>query len=182
MRDATRPAWRKGGIASVSEPLEPKRISLDSIPRALQRVERYRLLNQPEQAESICLDVLEVDPSNQEAIVMLILALTDQFGGGGASSTRPRPRDYVAQLDDEYKRNYYAGVVREREARAHLRRGWAQASAYGAFREAMECFEKAAAIRPAGDDDALLRWNACVRTIRRANLQPRPDEPEPQLE
>jgi tetratricopeptide (TPR) repeat protein len=166
----------------MSEPFEPKRISLDSIPRALQRVERYRLLNEPEQAESICLDILEVDPTNQEAIVMLILALTDQFGRGGASSSARRPRDYVAQLADEYNRNYYAGIIREREARSHLRRGMAQASAYGALREAMDWFDKAAAIRPPGDDDALLRWNACVRTIRRANLQPRPDEPELQLE
>jgi hypothetical protein len=166
----------------MSEPLEPRRISFDSIPRALQRVERYRLLNEPEQAESICLDILDVDPTNQEAIVMLILSLTDQVGRDGTSSSARRPRDYVPQLTDEYKRNYYTGIISEREARSGLRRGMAQGSAYSALRQAMDWFEKAAAIRPAGDDDALLRWNACVRTIRRANLQPPADEPEQQLE
>jgi hypothetical protein len=166
----------------MAEQLEPKRISRDSIPRALQRVERYRLLNEPEQAESICLDILDVEPSNQEAIAMLILALTDQFAGGGSASDRRNPRQYVDQLSDAYQRSYYAGIIREREARAHLRRGMAQTSAYLALREAMDWFEKAAAIRPAADDDALLRWNACVRTIRRANLEPPPHEPELQLE
>ncbi len=164
------------------ESLEPQRISRGSIPRALQRVERYRLLNEPEQAESICLDILEVDPTNQEATVMLILALTDQFGTAGAASSPRRPLDYLTRLGDEYKRNYYAGIICEREGRSHLRRGRARASAYGALREAMEWFEKAAAIRPVDDDDALLRWNACVRTIHRANLKSTPDEPELQLE
>ncbi len=113
---------------------------------------------------------------------MLILALTDQFGGAGGSSGARRPREYIPQLADEYKRHYYTGIICEREGRAHLRRGRAQDAAYGALREAMDWFEKAAPIRPPGDDDALLRWNACVRTIRRGNLQPRPVEPEALLE
>ncbi len=166
----------------MSDPFTLRRISIASIPKALGRVERYRLLNEPEQAESICLDILEVDPDNQDALVMLILALTDQFGTSDASAGAQRVGEYVTRLTDEYQRNYYSGVIRERRARAHLRRGMARAFGFDAFREAMEWFEKAAAVRPEGNDDALLRWNACVRTINRANLEPRQVEAEQQLE
>jgi tetratricopeptide (TPR) repeat protein len=166
----------------VSDPFALRRISKSSIPKALERVERYRLLNEPEQAESICLDILEVDPDNQDALVMLILALTDQFGTSEASPNAQRLGEYVARLTDEYQRNYYNGIVRERRARASLRRGMAQAFGFDAFREAMEWFEKAAAVRPEGNDEALLRWNACVRTIARAKLEPREVEAEQQLE
>jgi hypothetical protein len=166
----------------MSEPFDLKPISIASIPRALAKAERYRLLNEPEQAESICLDILETERANQEALVTLILALTDQFGTVGASPSARRASDYLARLTDEYQRNYYGGIIRERQAWAYLRRGMARAFAFDAFREAMDWFEKAAAIRPDGDDEALLRWNACVRVIRRANLQPRPEEPEQLLE
>ena len=166
----------------MSEPFDLKPISIASLPRALEKAERYRLLNEPEQAESICLDILDAEPANRKALVTLILALTDQFGTVGAPLSAQRAGDYLARLTDEYQRNYYGGIIRERQARAYLRRGMARAFAYDAFREAMDFFEKAAAIRPDGDDEALLRWNACVRTIRRADLQPRPEEPEQLLE
>jgi hypothetical protein len=166
----------------MSEPFDLKPISIASLPRALEKAERYRLLNEPEQAESICLDILDAEPANRKALVTLILALTDQFGTVGAPPSAQRAGDYLARLTDEYQRNYYGGIIRERQARAYLRRGMARAFAYDAFREAMDFFEKAAAIRPDGDDEALLRWNACVRTIRRADLQTRPEEPEQLLE
>src|SRR4051812_45408249 len=57
-----------------------KKISREAIARATQKAERYRLLNQSWATESICLDILEVDPTNQPVLVMLILAITDQFG------------------------------------------------------------------------------------------------------
>ena len=62
---------------------ELKRIAPDSIPEALSKVERYRLLNEPSLAESICLDILAVAPENQDALISLLLARTDQFGAGG---------------------------------------------------------------------------------------------------
>jgi hypothetical protein len=165
----------------MSESFDLRPISFASIAGALQKAERYRLLNQPEQAESICLDILDVDPTDQDALVVLILALTDQFGTSEPPGAG-RAADFVSRLTDEYKRAYYTGIIRERQARAFLRRGMARGSAFEAFREAMDWFEKAAAIRPGGDDDALLRWNACVRTVRRANLRPSPAEGEPPLE
>src|SRR5262245_54777237 len=58
-----------------------KALSSEAVPRALAKAERYRLLNEPGEAESICLDALVADPDNQEAIAILLLALTDQFVG-----------------------------------------------------------------------------------------------------
>jgi tetratricopeptide (TPR) repeat protein len=166
----------------MSDSFDLRPISFASIEMALERAMRYRLLNDPEQAESICLDILEVDPDNQDALVTLILALTDQLGAGEAPLSSRVMNDYVNRLTDEYKRNYYGGIIRERQARAFLHKGMARSSAYDAFLEAMDLFEKAAAIRPDGNDEALMRWNACVRTIRRAHLQRRPAETEQPLE
>ena len=56
-----------------------KPMSKDAVPGALAKAERYRLLNEPGEAESICLDILQVDPQNEDALVMMLLALTDQF-------------------------------------------------------------------------------------------------------
>lgn len=144
---------------------------------------RYRLLNDPEQAESICLDVLEIDPDNQEALVTLVLALTDQFGVSEAPPSVAQVRQYVARLTSEYQRHYYSGIVCERQARSLLHKPMGHRVAFEPFREALNWFEKAAAIRADDDDEALLRWNACVRSIRRHNLQPPQSEgPESQLE
>jgi len=44
---------------------ELKTLSPESVPRALAKAERYRLLNEPVEAESICLDVLAVDPQSR---------------------------------------------------------------------------------------------------------------------
>jgi hypothetical protein len=162
------------------EPFDLKPISRAAVPRAIERAERYRLLNDPEQAESICMDVLEVDPGNQQALVMLILAITDQFGTGQTGANTAS--QYVAQLDSEYQRSYFGGLIRERQARAFLGRGLSRVFAYDFVREAMEWYEKAESIRPMGEDEAILRWNACVRTIRRAKLRPRPEEDELPLE
>jgi hypothetical protein len=168
----------------VSDPfnLEPMPISAPSVPRALERALRYRLLNEPEQAESICLDVLDVEPANQDALVTLVLALTDQFGVREPPPSRAHVDHFIGMLESEYQRHYYRGIVCERQARAALRRPLGREYAFEAFREAMEWFEKAAAIRPEADDEALLRWNSCVRTIRRSHLEPRPAVPEQLLE
>jgi hypothetical protein len=163
------------------EDFELKPITRDGLPAAIRRAEHYRLLTQAEQAESICLDVLLVEPENQRALVTLILAITDQFAAGGGTAPAAARR-YVEKLSDAYQRSYYTGLISERQARALLNRGPASEFAYDGFREAMDWFEKAAMIRPPGNDDALLRWNACVRTIRHHNLRPRPEEPPLGLE
>jgi hypothetical protein len=162
---------------------ELKTLSPEAVPRSLAKAERYRLLNEPAEAESICLDALNVDSGNQDLLAMLLLAITDQFAEDPA-----RVKDAwetVAKFRGEYERLYYTGIIHERRAKARLRlqtpRGGS--SAYEWLREAMHCFEQAEAIRPPNNDDALLRWNACARLIMRDHhLVPASEEPgEPLL-
>jgi len=165
----------------MSEEFQLKPIHEGAIAEALAKAERYRLLNDPAQAESICRDVLRARADHQEALVTVILALTDQFSSERSAAGARMARDYAARLDDEYGRLYYRGLIREREARALLTRAMTRALAYDGLREAMELYEQAEHIRPPGNDDAILRWNSCVRTIRRERLEPRTDDEEPQL-
>jgi len=143
-----------------------KPLSKDAIPSALAKAERYRLLNEPGQAESICLDVIAVDPDHQPALVMLILALTDQFAEH-AAGTLQRARDILPRLHDAYERAYYAGLICERRARAQLAKG-GHGSGQAArewVKDALKHYADAETRRPAGNDDAILRWNACVRLL-----------------
>ncbi|HWI16456.1 MAG TPA: hypothetical protein VNT81_01825 [Vicinamibacterales bacterium] len=148
---------------------ELKRLSSSAIPAALAKAERYRLLNEPEQAQSICEDVLAVDPANVDATRMFILALTDSFPNHDGYVVT-RAQELVARLPSEYERAYFAGLVAERRARALLARsGPGRARPAGdLLREAMKAFERAEAVKPANNDDALLRWNACVRLLERS--------------
>ena len=157
----------------------PKPLSPESLDAALAKAKQYRLLNEPMEAESISLDVLEARPDHQSALTVLLLAITDQFTDE-LSGNVTRAQALIPRLDDEYGRAYYAGLIAERRAKTILRRGTPSAGtiAYQGLRDAMECYEKAEAIRPPGNDDPILRWNACARLIEsKANLKP--PEPEP---
>jgi hypothetical protein len=164
---------------------ELKPIAKASIAQALQKAERYRIINDPSSAESICLDVLQVDPENQEALVTLLLAITDQFTEGPTEGVH-RAQGLLPSLHDGYKRAYYAGIICERCAKAQLRRGTPGSGelAYDWFREAMSRYEQAEAQRPMGNDEAILRWNTCVRILARTGtLGPRTEEAvEPQVQ
>ncbi len=143
---------------------ELKPISRKAVPEAMQKAKRYRLINEPALAESICLDVLRADPENQDALITLLLAITDQFRDGGSAE---RARELLPLLQNEYCREYYSGVVWERAALALLRRGdpGAERQCYEGLRKAMTYFERAERIRPSGNDDAILRWNTCARVL-----------------
>ena len=156
---------------------ELKRITTAGIAMALQKAERYRLLNEPSAAESICLDVLEIDPDNQAALVQLALARSDQFGAELAGAVE-RAREPLARVEDPYKRAYYGGIVCERRAKASLRTGApaAAAIAYDWLRRAMDLYEEAERLRPPGHDEPLLRWNTCARIIERHGLTPSEQE------
>src|SRR6202051_1982487 len=98
---------------------ELKSLHKEAIPAALEKAMRYRLLNEPSEAESICLDVLKADPENQEAIVTLLLALTDRFAKGyGVSDTQAK--GLLARIKNEYERAYYTGIFAERRAKIKL--------------------------------------------------------------
>jgi hypothetical protein len=155
-----------------------KALSPEAVPRALAKAERYRLLNEPGEAESICQDALETDPANQTALITLLLALTDQFEEDAPTAIAEAWK-CAERLDDEYDRAYYSGIIWERRAKARLRRGVPNGGlrAYEWLREAMMSYERAEALRPSGNDDALLRWNTCARLIMRdRRLAPAPDE------
>ena len=174
---ARRCAGREGGHVEVVMEFELKTISPEAVDRTLAKAERYRLLNEPGEAESICLDALEIEPENQEALVTLLLALTEQFDTD--ASCVAKAWTTVARLRDDYERAYYKGIVYERRAKARLRQGapGCGPQAYEWLRFAMNCYEDAEDIRPAGNDDALLRWNACARLImRHRDLVPITDE------
>lgn len=162
---------------------ELKPIHKDALNQAIEKSHHYRLLNEPAEAESICLDVLEVDPENQQALVNLLLALTDRLTKGYAIGAT-QAREVLPRIKDEYQRTYYAGIICERQAKARLQQGGPGAGfdAYEWLRDAMEMYEKAEAIRPGGNDDAILRWNACARIIMRNHLAPRAEAAEPYLE
>ena len=164
---------------------ELKRLTRQGIEGALEKVERYRLLNEPWEAESICRDVLQADPDNQAALISLLLAMTDRFSQETGPSLEA-VRALLPRIRGAYERAYYAGIVAERKASAVWGRGAPGAGprVYDWLRQAMERYEEAESIRPAGNDDALLRWNTCARILERHHeLMAAPvEESEPPLE
>ena len=157
---------------------ELKVLSPEAVARTLAKAERYRLLNEPVEAESICLDALQVDPENHDALVTLLLALTDQFGEDLPSAVSEAFK-VAERLRDPYEHAYYSGIIWERRAKAQLHRSsmGLGPQVYGCLREAMTWYERAEAVRPPGNDDPLLRWNTCARLIMRdQRLAPSLDE------
>jgi hypothetical protein len=158
-----------------------KPIHHDSISGALAKAERYRLLNEPGEAESICRDILEIDPGNQPAQISLILSLTDQIGGDPHAFAAAR--SLAERLESPYDRAYYSGIAWERRAKARHDGGGhsSHSYAYDWLVNALERFDEAQRLRAQGNDDAVLRWNACIRYLQRhKELAPAAAEvPEP---
>ena len=142
-----------------------KAISPDGIEAALSKAELYRLLNEPEETESICHDVLAVEPDHQLALRTLGLAITDQFTGR-SSDRYGDVESAFDRLTDAYERLYYRGLFHERRAKAQLHAGRPPHSVTVLLEEAMRCYQEAEKLRPTGNDDAILRWNRCVRLLR----------------
>ena len=144
-----------------------KSLSHESVAGALSKAERYRLLNEPAEAESICLDVLDIEPGNQQALIGLVLALSDQI----PHDTQAFHNAITAanRLTGRYESAYYSGIVWERRAKARFHTGGrgVHHTVYDWMMEALKLFGKAEELRPHGNDDALLRWNTCVRFLQR---------------
>jgi len=157
---------------------EFKPLSPEGIEKALVKAEQYRLLNEPWEADSICRDILAIDPENQRALVLLILALTEQIAAEGAVDPS-EPQQLLSRLRSEYERAYYAGIISEHRAKELLRHGTLGSGpmVYQLLRDSMAWYEKAEELRPPGDEDALLRWNTCARLIIRNRLRPPPGPP-----
>ncbi len=150
---------------------ELRKIHASAVPAAMERAERYRLLNEPREAESICRDVLEVVPDHQEAIQTLLLSLTDQFERD-LRTMRSEASELLPRISSEYERTYFQGVICERAGKALLCAGYPKPAIYDAVNEAMDLYAQAIDKAPAGDDEAILRWNTCVRMIERHALCP----------
>lgn len=157
--------------------LKLKPIAKEAIPKALVKAKHYRLLNEPWQAESICRDILNIEPDNQKALVYLILSISDRFTTGGVLLAN-EAKDLAEKLKIEYEQKYYLGIIEERSGKAALRRKTPRAKyiAYEHYRKAMELYEQAERARHEESQDAVLRFNTCVRSIREFKLEPAPDE------
>ena len=145
---------------------ELKPITAAGVPAALAKAERYRLLNEPREAESICRDILRADEGNQDALVTMLLALTDQFGKDPRVNVN-HAREVLPRLSEEYAQFYYDGVICERWAKAQMEHGAPGYVVFDWLKQAMEHFAAAEPMSPSGNDDAILRWNTCARMIRR---------------
>ena len=145
--------------------LQLKPISKGGIPAAISKIEVYRYLKEPGEAESICRDILAIEPEHQEALRLLGLAITDQFKGD-MSDRYAEAKSLFQSLSDEYQRIYHLGLLDERRAKTQLKTGIPPHILMPTFEKAMDCFEKAASIRPTDNDDAILRWNRCVRLLQ----------------
>lgn len=144
--------------------LKLKPIHVESIVAALAKVELYRNLNEPEEAESICHDILAIQPNSQAALRLIGLAITDQFTGG-VSDRYGEVEKFFRQLSDPYEQLYCMGLLYERRAKAQMRAGRPTQSLVPLFEDAMRHFGEAETIRPPGNDESILRWNRCVRLL-----------------
>ncbi|MHC4989950.1 MAG: hypothetical protein ACYTGC_03125 [Planctomycetota bacterium] len=155
---------------------ELRPISSEAIPVAMEKAERYRLLNEPREAASICRDILETDPDHTDAQVCLLLALTDQFGEGLRVNVN-HAMELVERLPEGFLRKYYEGVVAERWAKCQLAQKSPGHVVFEWLRHAMECYEEAQPLSPKGHEEAILRWNTCVRIMRAfPDVRPRPED------
>jgi tetratricopeptide (TPR) repeat protein len=142
--------------------LKLKTISKSGIAEAIAKAELYRYLNEPEEAESICRDILAADPKHMLGLRTLGLAITDQFTGGPSDRYAEGERIFQS-LAEPYERLYYTGLLCERRVKAQLRSGRAPHTLLPLLEKALQCFADAEKISPPGNDDAILRWNRCVR-------------------
>jgi len=165
----------------MNPPLALKELTPAEIPDALERAAHYREIDESAQAESICHDVLLVDPANQRAHVLLLQTLCDRFGRGYRVDFL-QALEILPQIEDPYSRAFYAGFICDHKAHALLcdPENGCRYDAYEYLSEAMECYEKAENLRPGGCSEARQRWNACARIISANHLEPWPVQPNPE--
>ncbi|MFW5450661.1 MAG: hypothetical protein ACKE9I_03590 [Methylophagaceae bacterium] len=150
-------------------------IRLTAIDQATEKAKQYRSLLEPEIAESICLDVLNIDPDNQSVLIIYILALLDQISRAETQSQIKTIERSIEKLTSQYQRYYYTGLLNERRARHLITQAMSHSFAYEYFAEALSYYQKAVDRCPEKNDEAILRWNSCIRTIEKEKLKPRLD-------
>lgn len=150
-------------------------IHVDAIDSALAKARQYRSLLEPEIAESICLDILNIDDNNQQALVIYILSLTDQLHHTEKQSQIKLIQKTIVRLESDYERHYFTGILNERRARFLISQPMSHSFAYEYFIEAIAAYQQAEESSPANNDEAILRQNSCIRTIEKEKLQLRLD-------
>ena len=155
--------------------LELHSIRISAVDKALEKAIQYRSLLEPEIAESICLDVLNVDPENQDVLIVYILALLDQVSHAENQTQIKTIEGTIEKLASQYQRYYYTGLLSERRARHLLTQAMSYSFAYDYFIEALNFYQQAIDRCPEKNDEAILRWNSCIRTIEKEKLEPRRD-------
>ena len=154
-----------------------KPLDKGAIPNSIDRAKQYRALNQPWHAESICRDVLAVDPENQQNLIILFLAITDQFGSEKRTKKISDAEVLLDQLKDGFQKDYAKGIMYERLASAALNMGGVRSGyiAYYHLLDALNWYDKSAK-SPEKSQESVLRWNTCVRMIKQFDLKPAPDD------
>lgn len=144
-----------------------KTIKPEAVSSALEMAKGYRLHNEPDEAESICLDILAVDSDNQDALITMLLAVTDKFAEGSLQPNFEKAREIVARLSSAYCKSYYTGIIFEARAKYHLKLGAPRSGnvAHAWFVKAMAAYGEALAGCDPDNQDAVLRWNSCARFI-----------------
>lgn len=142
---------------------ELKPLTARNLGTAIELAKHYRDLNQPDEAESICRDVIAVAPEDEDAWRTLGLALTDRFPSAWMTLFDEACAAF-AKLRSEYERVYYTGIAWERYAKAQVAAGRAQ-NAIHAYEQALERFEAAERIGPKDEPNPVLRYNCCVRAL-----------------
>jgi tetratricopeptide (TPR) repeat protein len=150
-------------------------IRISAVEKALEKAKQYRSLLEPEIAESICLDVLNIDPENQGVLIVYILALLDQVARAENQTQIKTIERTIEMLTSQYQRYYYTGLLSERRARHLLTQAMSHSFAYDYFIEALAFYQQAIDRCPEKNDEAILRWNSCIRTIEKEKLKPRRD-------
>lgn len=147
-----------------------KTIATSGITEALAKAQLYRFLNEPEEAESICQDILLADPGNQSALRLLGLSITDQFTGDVSDRVAEAESTFRA-LSAAYGQHYYLGILSERRAKAQMRARRPSYLVVALIEDAMRHFEEAEKLRPQGNEESILRWNRCLRLLEKLPSQ-----------
>lgn len=150
-------------------------IRISAVGKALEKAVQYRSLLEPEIAESICLDILKIDPENQDVLIVYMLALLDQISRTENQNQIKTIETAIEKLKSQYQRYYYTGLLNERRARHLLTQAMSHSFAYDYFIEALKSYQQAIDRCPEKNDEAILRWNSCIRTVEKEKLKPRRD-------
>jgi hypothetical protein len=164
--------------------IELKKLKPEAIQEALIKARQYRLLNEPDEAESICLDILAADPDHQDAMIHLILALTDKFADNGLEPYFRQAKDMVEQLGDAHCKAYFTGIIYERRGKYHLKQGGPGSGAlvFDWLAKAIKAYGEALSDCDPDNQDAVLRWNSCARIINKhPDVRPMHDDNEEML-